>query len=722
MKKISLLALAMLLAFTSLFAKPKQLPTPPPDEGMWLPMFFKQLNYDDMKRLGLQLTAEELYSFNNSSLKDAIVQMGQFCTGEMVSSQGLMFTNHHCGYDAIAGASTVEHDYLTNGFWANSFKEEIPIPGLYVSFLRQMYDVTNDVLGEHVKDLNKSQYADEILARIDELKEQYSEGGKYRVEIKDFFEGNEYYMFVYEQFNDVRLVGAPPSSIGKFGGDTDNWMWPRHTGDFSIFRIYADKDNNPADYSEDNVPYTPKHYLPVSIAGVEKDDFAMIWGYPGSTERYMTSYEVKNTLEVSNPSIVEAGNYMLPVMKKNMDRDNAVRLKYASDYASMMNMWKNKQGESRGLKRLHVYDKKQNIENDLEMWISQNPEREKYSKVIENLKNSTRDIAKSASFQTSWYHNLGLYMSQRSMLVLRTYFTFVMSQGLEADMSEVAAGLKLAGEQHFAKYDQQTEKELFAALIKMETELPAEYAITDLVNMVKKEGGVDKFVDKAFKKSVFGSEENFEKFMKKPKTKKLAKDPIVQVVLSLYSALVNEDETSSNATQTLADAKQNFVQALREMNPNLVRYPDANFTMRMTYGTVLDYYPADAIHYDFTTTIDGIMEKEDPNNDEFIVPEKLKDLYKSKDYGQYADKKGNMTVCFLTNNDITGGNSGSPVINGKGELIGLAFDGNWEAMSGDIAFEPELQRTICVDARYVLFIIDKYAGCKRLIDELKIVK
>lgn len=722
MKKFSLLALAMLLVLTTLFAKPKQLPTPPPDEGMWLPMFFKQLNYDDMKRLGLQLTAEELYSFNNSSLKDAIVQMGEFCTGEMVSSQGLMFTNHHCGYDAIAGASTVEHDYLTNGFWANSYKEEIPIPGLYVSFLRQMYDVTKDVLGDHVKDLNKSQYANEIQAKIAELKEQYSEDGKYRVEIKDFFEGNEYYMFVYEQFNDVRLVGAPPSSIGKFGGDTDNWMWPRHTGDFSIFRIYADKDNNPANYSEDNVPYTPKHYLPVSIAGVEKDDFAMIWGYPGSTERYMTSYEVENTLNISNPSIVKAGDYMLPVMKKNMDRDNAVRLKYASDYASMMNMWKNKQGESRGLKRLHVYDKKQDIENDLEIWISQNPEREKYSEVVKNLKTSAREIGKSASFQTSWYHNLGLYMSQRSMLALRTFFTFVMSEGMGADMNEVAESLKLQGEQHFAKYDQQTEKELFAALIRMETELPSEYAITDLVTMVKKEGGVDKFVDKAFKKSVFGSQENFNKFMQKPKSKKLAKDPIAMVVLSLYGALINEDESSANANQTLADARQNFVQALREMNPNLVRYPDANFTMRMTYGTVLDYYPADAIHYDFTTTIDGIMEKEDPTNDEFIVPEKLKDLYKAKDYGQYADKKGNMTVCFLTNNDITGGNSGSPVINGKGELIGLAFDGNWEAMSGDIAFEPELQRTICVDARYVLFIIDKYAGCKRLIDELKIVK
>ncbi|MBQ9253685.1 MAG: S46 family peptidase [Bacteroidales bacterium] len=721
MKKTILTLLTVLLMINSTMAKPVPKQTPPPDEGMWLPMFFKQLNYDDMKRLGLQLSAEELYSFNNSSLKDAIVQMGQFCTGEMVSDKGLMFTNHHCGYDAIAGASTVEHDYLTNGFWANSYEEEIPIPGLYVSFLRQMYDVTKDVLGEHVKDLNKSRYAQEIQHKIDSLMNEYSEEGKYRVEIKDFFEGNEYYMFVYEQFNDVRLVGAPPSSIGKFGGDTDNWMWPRHTGDFSIFRIYADKDNNPADYSSDNVPYKPKHYLPVSIAGVEKDDFAMIWGYPGSTERYMTSYEVENTLNIENPAIVKAGDYMLPIMKKNMDRDNAVRLKYASDYASMMNMWKNKQGESRGLKRLHVYDKKRNIENDLQDWIAQNPDRDKYSNVVKDLRTSARDIANTSQYQTGYYHNLGLYMSKRSMLVLQTYFTLVMAEGL--GNTSIYESLQVSGEEHFKSYDQQTEKELFAALVKMENELPSAYAIKSVKEMISRAGGVDRFVENAFKKSVFANEKSFNDFInKKTKSRKLQKDPMVLFVTALYGELIGTDEQSEIATQTMADARQNFVQALREMNPSLVRYPDANFTMRMTYGSVLDYYPADAIHYDFTTTIDGIMEKEDPNNDEFIVPSKLKDLYSTKDYGQYADRNGNMTVCFLTNNDITGGNSGSPVINGKGELIGLAFDGNWEAMSGDIAFEPELQRTICVDSRYVLFIIDKYAGCKRLINELKIVK
>lgn len=722
MKKTFLTVLAMVVMLGSSFANPAPKSTPGPDEGMWLPMFFKNLNYADMQKKGLKLTAEELYSFNNSSLKDAIVQMGQFCTGEMVSDKGLMFTNHHCGYDAIASSSTVEHDYLTDGFWANSYEEEIPIPGLFVSFLREMQDVTKEVLGSHVKDLNKSRYAQEIQNKIDELKKEHSENGKYRVEIKSFFEGNEYYMFVYEQFNDVRLVGAPPSSIGKFGGDTDNWMWPRHTGDFSIFRIYADKDNNPAEYSKDNVPYTPKHYLPVNIQGVEENDFAMIWGYPGSTERYMTSYEVENTLNVTNPTLIKAGDYMLPVMKKNMDRDNAVRLKYASDYASMMNTWKNKQGESRGLKRLKVYDKKKAIEDRLEAWVKADDSRSQYANVIKELRESSKAIANSPSNQSAWYHNMGLYLSKRTILALQINFSVMAYEAMGNLTPELIEKLKTVGQSHFKSYDQQTEKELFAALIKMEMEIPSTYQVKELVDMVNKAGGVEKFVDNAFKKSVFANEANFNKFMAKPKYKTLAKDPIAVVASSLYAALTGEDETTEQANVKFADARQNFVQALREMDASLVRYPDANFTMRMTYGSVLDYYPADAIHYAYTTTIDGIMEKEDPNNDEFIVPARLKKLYETKDYGQYADKNGNMTVCFLTNNDITGGNSGSPVINAKGELIGLAFDGNWEAMSGDIAFEPELQRTICVDARYVLFVIDKFANCQRLINELKIVK
>lgn len=725
MKKTVFTVFALLVMASVCLAKPMPTQTPKPDEGMWLPMFFQRLNYATMQKMGLKLTAEELYSFNNSSLKDAIVQMGDFCTGEMVSSEGLMFTNHHCGYESIATSSTVEHDYLTDGFWANSSDEEIPIKGLYVSYLRQMYDVTKDVLGKHINDINKNQYLKEIDTKIDSLKKVYSEKGKYNVEIKPFFEGNEYYMFVYEVYKDVRLVGAPPSAIGKFGGDTDNWMWPRHTGDFSIFRIYADKNNNPAEYSKDNVPYHPKHYLPVSIKGVTKDDFAMIWGYPGSTQRYMTSYEVENTLKVTNPSIIGAGQYMLPTMKKMMNKDASVRLKYASDYASIMNMWKNKQGESRGLTHLHIYEKKKAIEDSLDNWISKDlKNRGQYINVVKNIKDACKTIANNSTTQTSWYANLGLYLSKRTLLAFRTDMSLKYAESLGKLDSAIIEKISIEGDQHYKAYDDATERELFRSLIIMLNNLPAQYRSATITKLIKEEGkgSIDKLVDKVYKESVFANKSSFDKFMKKPTSKKLNDDLMCQVGLSAYAMLYSQDTTLDKAQKELEDSRQAFVKALREMNPDIVRYPDANFTMRMTYGKVLDYYPADAVHYDYTTTLNGVMEKEDPNNDEFTVPTKLKQLYKSKDYGQYADKNGNIITCFLTNNDITGGNSGSPVINGNGELIGLAFDGNWEAMSGDVAFEPELQRTICVDARYVLFVIDKYANCQRIIKELQIVK
>lgn len=726
MKKKLVSFVVMAIAFTATFAKS----VPSPDEGMWLPMFFKQLNYSTMQKMGLRLTAEELYDFNHSSVKDAIVQMGNFCTGEIVSDKGLMFTNHHCGYDAIASASTVEHDYLTNGFWAYSLEEEIPIPGLYVSFLVRMEDVTKDVLQDHINDAQKSKYADEIQKNIAALQEKFSENGRYRVEIKPFFEGLEYYMFIYEVFTDVRLVGAPPSAIGKYGGDTDNWMWPRHTGDFSIFRVYASKDNTPADYSKDNVPYKPKHFLPISIKGVEKNDFTMIWGYPGTTQRYMTSYEVKNTIDIDDPSCIAAGQALLPVMKSMMDKDNAVRLKYASDYASYMNLWKNKKGELRGLKRLDVYGKKKAIEDRLAEWIEQdNSRKERYGTLLSDLKSCYQAIAASPSGKYSWYGNLGLTTSKTALTAFRVYMTILQAEDIMKEDKETAERVKQALSQEmsnvFASTDPATEKQMFKALCNLLYSIPVEegrpagmtYLFED-----KYKGNIDKLVDDAFSKSVFANEKNFNKFMSNPKTKKLEKDLIAHVAMMTYQMLVSTTEEALAAEAKLEDVKALFIEALRAMDPSLVQYPDANFTMRVTYGQVLDYYPADAVHYDYVTTIDGLMEKEDPTNDEFIVPSKLKELYNNKDYGQYADKDGRLITCFLSNNDITGGNSGSPILNADGHLIGLAFDGNWEAMSGDIAFEPELQRTINVDARYVLFIIDKYAGAKNLIDELTIIK
>ena len=718
MKKTLLTLMAFVLSFGVCFANPKA----NPDEGMWLPMFFKQLNHSTMQKMGLKLSAEELYSINNSSLKDAIVQMGDFCTGEIVSDKGLMFTNHHCGYDAIVSQSTVEHDYLNNGFVSQSFEEELPIPGLYVSFLVRMADVTKEVLAENINTPEKAT-EEQIQKNIGDLIVKYSEEGKYKVEVKPFFEGLEYYMFIYEVFNDVRLVFAPPASIGKYGGDTDNWMWPRHTGDFSVFRVYADKNNQPAEYSKDNVPYKPKHFLPISIKGVEKGDFTMIWGYPGSTERYMTSYEVSNTIYISDPAVIKAGEALLPVMKKMMDTDNAINLKYASDYASYMNLWKNKKGELRGLKRLDVYGKKKAIEDRLVEWIAKDADRQaRYGNVLSDLESASKVIAEAPSTQYSWYGNLGLMTSKTSLTALRSFMFASMIEGgvVPAENVEAFKGAAIAQiEELFATTDLETEKEMFKALANLLLTVPGVQA-DGLLQKYKE--NPDAFVDKAFAKSILTNKKAFEKFAKKPNMKVFAKDKIAHIAMLAYSLITEAPDELVVAEEKFAQAKMLFVEALRKMDASLVQYPDANFTMRMTYGQVLDYYPADAVHYDYVTTMEGLMEKEDATNPEFIVPAKLKELYEAKDYGQYADKDGKLIVCFLSNNDITGGNSGSPILNAEGHLIGLAFDGNWEAMSGDIAFEPELQRTINVDARYVLFVMDKFAGAKRLIDELTIVK
>ncbi|MDD2192257.1 MAG: S46 family peptidase [Bacteroidales bacterium] len=718
MKKITLITLSLILMASVGFSKP----TPRPDEGMWLPMFFKNLNYSTMKKMGLKLTADELYSINNSSLKDAIVQFGNGCTGEIVSEKGLLFTNHHCGYDAIAGQSTVEHDYLNNGFWAYNMSEEIPIPNMTVSFLVRMEDVTKDILGEYSNKIDKSKIEDSIEVRINALIEKNSENGQYKVEIKPFFESAEYYMFVYEVFNDIRLVGTPPQSIGKFGGDTDNWMWPRHTGDFSIFRVYANSENKPSKFSKENQPYKPKHFLPISIKGVKKDDFAMIWGFPGSTERYMTSGEVANTINIVNPSIVRAGEYMLPTMNKMMEKDNRVNLIYASDYAGYMNLWKNKKGELRGLKKLDIFGKKKAIEDRLTKWILEDKSRfEKYGSVVKDLEEANKEIANANGTKYSWYANLGLMSNKRALLAFQNTMSLMTLDKKNPNYDKIITILKKRGDAHFETYDQETEKELFKSLITMFSNIDKNNFISKTLEN-KFKGNVDAFADKAFKESVFANQTNFDKFMKKPNPKKLGKDLIAQSALTAYTYLGVGEENLVKAEEKLSSARVRFVAALREMDPSLVQYPDANFTMRMTYGRVLDYYPADGIHYDYITTLAGVMEKEDPSSSEFQVPAKLKELYLKKDYGQYANEKGEIITCFLSDNDITGGNSGSPILNAEGHLIGLAFDGNWEAMSGDIAFEPEFQRTINVDARYVLFIIDKFAGAKNLIDELTIIK
>jgi Peptidase S46 len=718
MKKIVLI----LCLLTAVFAKAANTP----DEGMWLPMFVERLNYVDMQKMGLHLTAEELYSINHSSLKDAIVSLGGFCTAEVVSPEGLLFTNHHCGYSAIQSHSSVEHDYITDGFWAMNKSEELPNEGLYVSFLVRMDDKTKDVLGVVTKDMDENARNAAIAKKVEELKKEATENGKYTVELKSFFNGNEYYMFVYQQYKDIRLVGAPPSSIGKFGGDTDNWMWPRHTGDFSIFRIYTAPDGSPAEYSKNNVPMAAQRYLPISIKGIQKNDFAMIWGYPGRTDRYMNSWAVEATLNDIDPIIVKGLGIVLEKQREVMDTDNATRIQYDDTYAGLANFWKNKMGEARDLKRLNVIAKKQELEAQLQQWINADPQRKAmYGDVLGTFADVYKQFKDKNLNQQMWYNQLLFFGSKAfSFPGQATAMETVLKSGAKGDdLTKQMEKYKETSKEHFKEYNNRIEQNVLAALLNLYRQnLPANQqpAIFQVIDK-KYKGNIDKYVAEMFEKSIFYTETRFNEFLAKPNLKKLQNDPALVAYNSFMERFKTLQAENMQVSANLKKAQRLFIAALREMQNTRVFYPDANSTMRMTYGKVLDYYPADGVHYNYFTTLDGVMAKEDPNNKEFIVSPKLKELYAKKDYGRYG-QNGKMITCFLTDNDITGGNSGSPVLNGNGELIGLAFDGNWEAMSGNILFEPELQRTICVDARYVLFVIEKYAGATNLIKELKIVE
>ncbi len=693
----------------------------PPDEGMWLPMLVERLNFVDMQKAGLKLTAEELYSINKSSLKDAIVQFGGGCTGEIISKEGLLLTNHHCGYDAIQKHSNVQNDYLTDGFWAYSKTEELPCEGLSVTFLIRMDDVTQTVLKDITADMTESKRKSKIKNAIKKLEKEYSEDGKYEANIVSFFEGNEYYIFVYEVFKDVRLVGTPPSAIGKFGGDTDNWMWPRHTGDFSMFRVYTDANGAPAEYSKDNIPLKPKHHLPINIKGVKKNDFTMIWGYPGQTDRYLSSFGVKELLDIKAPTIINIRDIKLKIMKQDMDADDATRIQYASKYAQTANYWKYFIGQSKGLKRLKVIEKKQQIEKEFQEWINADAKRKEiYGNVISDLeegaKNSIENLLskRSSIFEEVFTGAEALYFVYK----LNTLPAVLKNQNAKSSDYEQ---FRNTAKEHFKDYNTETDKKIFASVIEFYfKEIPEKYhpSIFSELN-TKFKGDFKKMAEEVYNTSVVVSYEKFSKFIDKPDFKIWENDYIVKISQSMlinYISFVGELED-----EKINRAKRLFIAGLREMKKDKKFYPDANFTLRMTYGKVLDYEPTDGVFYDFLTTERGIIEKEDPNNDEFIVPNKLKELIISKNFGRYQ-QNGKLPVCFLTNTDITGGNSGSPVLNGEGHLIGCAFDGNWEAMSGDIAFEPSMQRTICVDARYILFIIDKYANAQNLINEMTIIE
>ncbi len=628
-KQLIVLSLLLSLGFTArVFA------FTPPDEGMWLPMFVERLNYVDMQKKGLHLTAEELYSVNHSSLKDAVVNFGNFCTAEVVSAEGLLFTNHHCGYEAIQQHSSVNHDYLTNGFWAMNKSEELPNEGLTASFLVRMEDVTTKVFAEVKDGMSESDRSDKIKSAIKKLKTEASEKGKYEVSIKSFFEGNEYYMFVYVVYEDVRLVGAPPSAIGKFGGDTDNWMWPRHTGDFSIFRVYTAPDGKPAKYSKENVPFQPKHHLPVSIKGLNKGDFTMIWGYPGRTDRFLSSYGVTDLLNETAPSIIKLREKKLAIMKEDMDASDSIRIKYSSKYAQVANYYKYFIGQSKGLKRLQVYERKKELEGKFTQWLNSDDSlKKKYGGVLQGFEDGYKILDQKKINRRMWY-------LQELFTGAEVLFLAYKTQGLEnivknKDMKpEDLKTIRETAKEHFKDYNLPTDKKEFIALMNMfYNDIPKEFHPKVLTEMHDKyKGDFKKLADVVYEKSIYASQENFDKFLNKPSLKTLQKDLAKQISNGFIAAFVELNQDRGEASKKMDVAKRLFVDGIRKMEPTKSFYPDANSTMRMTYGQVLDYYPADAVFYDFKTTLAGIMEKEDPKNDEFVVPSKLKELWNQFPY------------------------------------------------------------------------------------------
>lgn len=695
------------------------------DEGMWLLMFLDKQTYKEMKAKGLKLTPKQIYDINKASLKDAIVQFGRGCTGEIVSNQGLLFTNHHCGYPQIQEHSTVEHDYLMNGFWAYSKEEELPCPGLTAKFLIRMEDVSEGVLEGVTEEMNEEKRSSLIRENIKKISNKVIEGTHYEAEIATMFDGNQYILFIYERFKDVRMVGAPPSSIGKFGSDTDNWMWPRHTGDFSIFRVYTDANGKPAEFSKNNIPLKPKHHLPISLKGVKDNDFTMVVGFPGRTDRFLSSYGVEQAIDVYNPSVVKARTALREVMEADMKSDAKIRIQYASKFAQLSNYWKFYIGQTKCLQDLDVPSTKRELENRFTSWVNEDNDRKAiYGNVLKDMEN-----ALSVTNQYDYlriYTNEAILRGSSAATIARSFRALeneLKANGNSAKSKELISSLKSNLDKIFKDYNYSTEEKLLAAGLEVFFQnVPLKQQNTDFLDYAfKMSYDFKKISNDIFTQSMMTSPEKVNKLLENLTYNDIVNDPLYILINQFTSNLSEKLSTVKDSYNELNKANRLFVKGVMEMDSKKHFAPNANSTIRYTFGQVKSYKPQDGVTYDYYTTLEGIIKKDNPDVDEFRVPSKLKELYNSKDFGRY-EVNGTVPVCFITNNDITGGNSGSPVVNGKGELIGIAFDGNWEAMSGNIAFNPDLQRCINVDIRYVLFIIDKYAGAKNLIDELTIVK
>jgi hypothetical protein len=716
MKKVLLLLLLLIIKNNS-FA----------DEGMWLPIFLKQLNEADMKAKGMKISADDIYSVNKSSLKDAVVLFGGGCTGEIISDKGLLLTNHHCGFSQIQSHSSVEKDYLKNGFWAYSQQEELACPGLTVTFIIRIEDVTSAI----VSNLNNSMSPEAREQKIREisakLESESITGSHYTASVKPFYNGNQFYLFVMETFKDIRMVGAPPSSIGKFGGDTDNWMWPRHTGDFSLFRIYAGKDNKPAAYSADNIPFTPRSFFPVSIKGIEKGDFTMVYGFPGRTTQYLPSYAVKTIIEVTDPVRIKIRDKRLDIIDAAMRSGAKLRIQYASKQATIANAWKKWQGELKGLKRLNTVAVKQEEEKAFQNWVTTNNKAE-YSTLLYDYNKIF--VAYAPLARTSDYINEAAYGVEILKYARGFSKLVLLSQAASPDETAIKeeAGKILAGMPGFFRdYDLDTDKKLFSAMMEM--------YLNDVDNSMHPAGvstaaakfknDFNKMADSYYSKSVLSDStrlRNLLQYFSSAKAKQLLKDPLYSLASgfnNIYTSKIEKELVLIN--NQLAGLNRKYMAAQMEMQKDKLFYPDANSTLRVAYGNVGGYEPRDAVRYEYISTVKGIIEKEDSTVEEFQVPDKLKELYKNKDFGDYS-WNGEMPVAFVASNHTTGGNSGSPVINANGELIGTNFDRVWEGTMSDIEFDPDQCRNIALDIRYTLFIIDKFAGCKRLIDEMKIIR
>ena len=693
------------------------------DEGMWLLPLIQKMNGKAMKELGCKLTPKEIYDINNTSLKDAIVQFGGGCTGEIISAEGLLVTNHHCGYGNIQKLSSVEHDYLKDGYWAMNHSEELPCEGLTVTFLEYMEDVTSVVekaQKKAAKEFKDQKNAENLIAEaidkaLDEaVKKAEEKNPDCEVMIESFYNENVYYLIVYKVYKDIRFVGAPPSSIGKFGADTDNWMWPRHTGDFSMFRVYSAPDGSPAEYSPENVPLKAKNHLKISLAGVQEGDYTMIMGYPGRTTRFQTSPELKFQIE-QNDIRIAARTIRQEVMLEDMLADPKVKIQYASKYSSSSNGWKKWQGMKLAFDKLDIIGRAEQEEAEFQKWVEASPKRQaKYGSAVKDIADAVEAGREANNMFTKAYETIYRIELTNFAITLVSLAGRDIRQGTDTLTALNNAYAAVAPK--YADYSVETDRKVAKAMLKHYRDI----ADTEYAKLLE-DVDIDAFVDDMFNSSMFTSAENLKKAIEESGMD-IVKDPAYGEGYEMFMECVNGQIMAMATEEPLAKARKLYTEGLLEWKKGEPSYPDANFTMRLTYGTVGGYSPKDAVTYRHYTTLDGVMEKEDPDNWEFVVPAKLKELWKNQDFGQYAMANGKMPVAFLSNNDITGGNSGSPIMNANGELIGLAFDGNWESMSSDVMFEPDLQRCINVDIRYVLFIVEKFGGAKWLIDEMDIVR